>query len=232
MTYNLRLWIERIAMLIVALMLAAIICGGCNNGSRVQSGEAGRQKTEIAEELDENGKVTKRTTTKYNDWAKSPQASGAIKGFNPGTIYLGDDSIEIGGGSFTGFKIQSVSKFLLWVGVAFMAVGVIIGLALSLWTFGAGFIGLGVCILGFAYYPWIAGIAAGVLVLCGVCYAIYAVRKGHLAGHTARCLMSSIRESDDQSEAAVLSRLKVKAMKHKENIAKQLAKLEADMHTA
>lgn len=228
-------YIEKAGLTILFLLIVLLAVSGCilRTGSTTTPGSVKTTKKQVTQEYDKDGKKTSETTTDYGVWAQSPGAKGAVKDFQSGSITIREDgTVILGTSAYTGFEIKEVSKFLLWSGVALIIGGALLWWTIGLAAMGGIIAGLGVCIIGLAFYPWIAGAAAGAVILAGVAYAIYAIRKGHLAAHTATVLMSSIRESGEEAEAAVLKRLKPKALKHKEDIEKQIKKLEEQMNSA
>jgi len=214
---------KRILFLICAMML--LVASNANawwwsSGTTAPVAETRETKT-----YGPNGMLLKEEKTAK---ATGPASKG-LSDFKAGNLDLNETSITIGGVSYKVKLPARANTILMWAGVAFIAVGVLLfGWFMKQWTLAAISAMLGVSIIGLAYYPWLAGVAAGLAILSGVGYLIWKMHKGRWDHNTLRALISSMRESSDESEAAVLTRFKAKA-KHTNGLMKTFDATEKKM---
>jgi len=177
----------------------------------------------IVEREYEDGKVTKETIRRS---AKGASSSG-LPDFKTGAIDFAEGSLSVGGVSVHYELPRGADRMLLWAGVGLMVLGVLVfgWFCKSFVLAGLSFL-LGVCIIGLAYYPWVAGVTAGISLLVGAGYTIYALRRRHLSENTAMVLRSAISEVPDTVEEEVMKKVNTKAIRHNSDIESELRRLD------
>jgi hypothetical protein len=142
------------------------------------------------------------------------RATSGIDEFDGGGLELSDATLTVGGIAYRVKLPFKADRGLLWAGVGLIVAGAILfGWICKQWGLAALCGLLGVSIIGLAYHPWIAGLAAGLCLLAMLGYAVYALRRGYFDGKTKEMLARAIRESPDEMTEHVTERAKSKALR-------------------